>query len=86
MISVADQHRAMGAMLLTQVRQADARVPAERRVPRTAAEMRARINTRLGQSCGQCDGAGGRTEDTSSGGVSRQNWVTCTACRGTGVA
>jgi DnaJ-class molecular chaperone len=36
------------------------------------------------QPCTSCGGAGGRTVDTSSGGVSRQHWQTCQPCRGTG--
>jgi len=35
-------------------------------------------------TCGSCNGDGGRTVDTSSGGTTRQNWATCTTCRGTG--
>lgn len=34
--------------------------------------------------CTSCGGAGGRTVDTSSGGVSRQTWQTCGSCRGSG--
>ncbi|MGW6469456.1 hypothetical protein [Streptomyces rubiginosohelvolus] len=37
-------------------------------------------------SCGSCGGAGGKTVDTSSDGVSRQHWQTCTTCNGTGAA
>ncbi|MFI8200459.1 WhiB family transcriptional regulator [Streptomyces sp. NPDC085942] len=39
-----------------------------------------------GRACGSCGGAGGKTVDTSSGGVSRQHWQTCTTCSGTGEA
>ncbi|WP_276314458.1 hypothetical protein [Streptomyces sp. Z26] len=34
--------------------------------------------------CGSCNGQGGRVEDTSSGGVTRQHWVRCAPCSGTG--
>jgi DnaJ-class molecular chaperone len=36
------------------------------------------------RTCTACQGNGGRTETTTSGGVTRQTWRTCTACRGTG--
>lgn len=36
--------------------------------------------------CGTCQGAGGHTVDTSSGGVTRQNWQPCGTCRGSGTA
>ncbi|MFB7049674.1 hypothetical protein ACFCX7_26475 [Streptomyces microflavus] len=39
-----------------------------------------------GRPCTSCQGAGGRTVDTSSDGVSRQHWQSCTPCGGTGVA
>ncbi|MFE7060486.1 hypothetical protein ACFVAO_35345 [Streptomyces californicus] len=39
-----------------------------------------------GRACGDCGGAGGKSVDTSGGGVSRQHWQTCTSCSGTGVA
>ncbi|MET7933469.1 hypothetical protein [Streptomyces sp. NPDC005322] len=35
-------------------------------------------------TCTSCGGAGGRTEDTSSGGVTRQTWRSCSSCSGTG--
>ncbi|MER7135344.1 hypothetical protein ABT358_02225 [Streptomyces sp. NPDC000341] len=35
--------------------------------------------------CGTCQGRGGREVDTSSGGVTRKNWRSCTACNGSGV-
>lgn len=35
-------------------------------------------------TCNSCNGAGGRTEDTSSDGVTRQTWHSCTTCAGTG--
>lgn len=34
--------------------------------------------------CNSCSGTGGRTEDTTAAGVTRQTWRTCTTCRGTG--
>lgn len=37
------------------------------------------------QPCGNCGGQKGHVVDTSSGGVSRQNWQTCQACAGTGI-
>ncbi|MFD9601772.1 hypothetical protein ACFQ6O_43815 [Streptomyces sp. NPDC056441] len=37
-------------------------------------------------ACGTCGGQGGQMVDTSSDGVIRQNWVSCQACRGSGVA
>ncbi|MGW6684909.1 hypothetical protein ACWGBO_34340 [[Kitasatospora] papulosa] len=76
----------LGSHLLRMVREADARIPEGRRAPRTAAEMRARINIAANQACGSCSGAGGRVVDSSSDGVSRQHWESCTACAGTGVA
>ncbi|MEU1798259.1 hypothetical protein [Streptomyces californicus] len=39
-----------------------------------------------GGTCGSCNGAGGKTIDTSGDGVTRQHWQTCTSCSGTGVA
>jgi len=36
-------------------------------------------------TCTSCGGAGGRTVDTSSGGVTRQHWERCTSCNGSGV-
>ncbi|MFD3851767.1 hypothetical protein ACFWVB_38740 [Streptomyces microflavus] len=39
-----------------------------------------------GRPCTSCQGAGGRTVDTSSDGVSRQHWQSCTPCGGSGVA
>ncbi|MEU5599200.1 hypothetical protein [Streptomyces sp. NPDC020298] len=38
-----DACRRLGEHLLTVVREQDARIPAERRAPRTVAEMRARL-------------------------------------------
>jgi len=35
-------------------------------------------------TCSECAGAGGKTVDTSSGGVTRQNWERCQPCNGTG--
>ncbi|MEU5416566.1 hypothetical protein [Streptomyces clavifer] len=76
----------LGSHLIRVVRAADARIPEGRRAPRTAAEMRARINIAANQACGSCSGTGGRVVDTSSDGVSRQHWQSCGACGGTGVA
>ncbi|MEU5403619.1 hypothetical protein ABZ348_30510 [Streptomyces sp. NPDC005963] len=56
-----------------------------RRAPRTLAEMRARINIQAGTACPDCQGAGGRTVDTSSGGVTRKSWESCGSCNGLGV-
>ncbi|WP_331763427.1 hypothetical protein [Streptomyces anulatus] len=39
-----------------------------------------------GAACTRCGGTGGQTIDTSSDGVSRQNWQSCQPCGGTGVA
>ncbi|MDX2981608.1 hypothetical protein ACTFBT_38190 [Streptomyces microflavus] len=39
-----------------------------------------------GRPCTSCQGAGGRTVDTSSDGVTRQHWQSCTPCGGTGEA
>jgi len=41
-----DAHRRLGRHLLDVVRTQDAAIPAERRAPRTAAEMRARLQER----------------------------------------
>jgi DnaJ-class molecular chaperone len=77
----------LGAHLLDVVRRQDAAIPAERRAPRTVAEMRARQIAASGQqACGSCGGAGGHTVDSSEGGVTRQHWVRCGACGGTGAA
>ncbi|WP_405648984.1 hypothetical protein [Streptomyces uncialis] len=35
-------------------------------------------------ACGECGGTGGRVEDTSSGGVRRQTWISCGPCGGSG--
>ncbi|MGW3954062.1 hypothetical protein ACWEKM_24785 [Streptomyces sp. NPDC004752] len=87
----SDLAGSLGAHLLDVVRRQDARIPAGWRAPRTVAEMRARLAetvppVQAQQPCGACGGAGGRTVDTSSDGVTRQNWERCTACGGTGVA
>ncbi|MFJ4858627.1 hypothetical protein [Streptomyces sp. NPDC088730] len=37
-----------------------------------------------GGQCSSCQGAGGKMIDTSSDGVTRQHWQSCTACGGTG--
>ncbi|MFJ3594570.1 hypothetical protein ACIQUY_34840 [Streptomyces sp. NPDC090231] len=39
-----------------------------------------------GGQCSSCHGAGGTMIDTSSDGVTRQHWHSCTACGGTGAA
>ncbi|MFJ3100332.1 hypothetical protein [Streptomyces sp. NPDC086835] len=36
------------------------------------------------RQCGTCQGQGGKTVDTSSGGVTRKQWKTCADCRGRG--
>lgn len=38
------------------------------------------------RTCTGCGGNGGRTEDTSSNGITRQNWVSCGSCGGSGEA
>ncbi|MEV6533659.1 hypothetical protein AB0M86_29375 [Streptomyces sp. NPDC051639] len=82
-----DANHQLGAHLLDVVRRQDAAIPAARRAPRTVAEMRARLIGASGQqSCGSCGGTGGQTVDTSSGGITRQTWVSCGSCHGTGVA
>ncbi|MFF8618145.1 hypothetical protein [Streptomyces sp. NPDC015350] len=72
---------------------------AGRRVRRTYAEMvpgaydrqpilrmtRAVITFEASRECSSCHGEGGRMEDTSSDGVIRRTWVTCSSCWGTGV-
>ncbi|WP_307160636.1 hypothetical protein [Streptomyces rishiriensis] len=86
---MADQgaHRRLGQHLLNVVRRQDAAIPADRRAPRTAAEMRLRQSKASGQqACGTCQGAGGRTVDSSSSGITRQGWVRCDNCQGTGRA
>ncbi|MEU0034654.1 hypothetical protein [Streptomyces sp. NPDC006333] len=82
-----DANRQLGAHLLDVVRRQDTAIPAARRASRTVAEMRARLIAASGQqSCGSCGGTGGQTIDTSSGGITRQTWVSCGSCNGTGVA
>lgn len=81
-----DVHQRLGSFLVRIVRETDTRISAGRRAPRTVAEMRARINIAAGQACSSCGGTGGRIEDTSGDGVSRQTWQSCTSCSGTGVA
>ncbi|MFE7805895.1 hypothetical protein ACFU51_14760 [Streptomyces sp. NPDC057430] len=76
-------HR-LGALLKRLVAESDARIPVERRAPRTLADMRARIHRAAGRACQDCDGTGGETKDTSSGGVTRRTWHSCSSCRGTG--
>jgi len=38
------------------------------------------------QTCPTCKGAGGKTVDTSSDGVTRKTWRTCGTCKGKGTA
>jgi DnaJ-class molecular chaperone len=38
------------------------------------------------RTCTGCNGDGGRTVDTSSNGIVRQNWKTCDTCNGSGTA
>jgi DnaJ-class molecular chaperone len=79
--------RRLGALLLRMVREADARIPVTRRVPRTVAEMRQRIEVRQEGVCPACGGSGGRTETVVDGnGVVRQTWHPCTTCRGSGAS
>lgn len=85
--AVQDTHRRLGQHLLDVVRRQDAAIPADRRAPRTVAEMRIRQIEASGQQpCGTCHGAGGHTVDTSSGGITRQGWLRCDDCQGTGHA
>ncbi|WP_329028258.1 hypothetical protein [Streptomyces sp. NBC_00690] len=58
---------------------------AGRRAPRTLAAMRGRINVQAGVACPECQGTGGETVDTSSGGVTRKTWQSCGSCNGLGV-
>ncbi|MGK5497295.1 hypothetical protein [Streptomyces sp. URMC 125] len=43
-----DNHHRLGEYLLRAVREADARIPVERRAPRTVAQMRARLTAHAG--------------------------------------
>lgn len=52
-----DAARRLGQHLLAVVRAQDARIPADRRVPRTAAEMRARLAERTAQTVTMRDDA-----------------------------
>lgn len=82
-----DANRRLGQHLLDVVRRQDAAIPVGRRAPRTVADMRARQIAASGQqACGTCHGTGGKTVDTSSGGITRQSWVSCGTCHGTGHA
>lgn len=82
-----DAHRRLGAHLLDVVRRQDARIPADRRAPRTVAEMRLRQIEASGQQpCGTCHGADGSTVDYSEGGITRKGWVRCGDCQGRGTA
>jgi hypothetical protein len=79
--------RRLGALLLRMVREADARVPATRRVPRTVAEMRQRIEVRQEGVCPACSGSGGTNVSwVDENGVHRQMWQPCTTCRGSGAS
>ncbi|PJE97158.1 hypothetical protein CUT44_14360 [Streptomyces carminius] len=49
-----DNHRRLGAELLRRVREADVRIPAERRAPRTVAQMRARLAAAADDACPLC--------------------------------
>ncbi|WP_314416134.1 hypothetical protein [Streptomyces sp. DSM 40484] len=50
-----DANRRLGQHLLDVVRRQDAAIPAERRAPRTVAEMRARLAERMADdACGLC--------------------------------
>ncbi|WP_157880843.1 hypothetical protein [Streptomyces griseoruber] len=89
-----DANRRLGRHLLDVVRRQDAAIPADRRAPRTVAEMHARLAQADGaslpvpqaqQPCSSCGGAGGKVVDTSSGGVTRQSWQSCGSCNGSGV-
>ncbi|MEU3602254.1 hypothetical protein ABZ714_26580 [Streptomyces sp. NPDC006798] len=42
------------------------------------------LGRRAARACPSCGGSGGRTEDTSDGGVVRRTWRSCSACGGTG--
>ncbi|WP_052862574.1 hypothetical protein [Streptomyces sp. Tu6071] len=70
--------------MLAEARQADTRIPAGRRAPRTAAEQRARLNHAAGIACSDCDGHGGRTSTTHTDDVVRTSWARCLTCSGTG--
>ncbi|MGK5497558.1 hypothetical protein [Streptomyces sp. URMC 125] len=49
-----DNHHRLGTELLRRVRAADARIPAERRAPRTVAQMRARLAAATDDACPLC--------------------------------
>ncbi|MFB7598383.1 hypothetical protein [Streptomyces sp. NPDC056160] len=55
--AVGDAERRLGQHLLAVIRAQDAKIPAHRRVPRTAAEMRARLAERTGQAATMRDDA-----------------------------
>ncbi|WP_435059735.1 hypothetical protein [Streptomyces sp. bgisy060] len=76
----------LGSLLRRMTAEADARIPAERRAPRTAAERRARINRAAGRACRACEGAGGTVTETSAAGVTRRSWHSCQSCKGTGTS
>ncbi|MGW0573021.1 hypothetical protein [Streptomyces tauricus] len=53
--AATDAERRLGQHLLDVVRRQDAAIPAERRAPRTVAEMRARLAERMADdACGLC--------------------------------
>ncbi|MFJ4633658.1 hypothetical protein [Streptomyces sp. NPDC088847] len=80
-----DASQRLGAHILDVVHRQDAPIPAERRALHTAPEMRARLaEVRGEQSCDACGGNGGHTETISDNGVTRQNWVRCGSCNGSG--
>ncbi|MFP8886811.1 hypothetical protein [Streptomyces mangrovi] len=66
-----DNHHRLGAELLHRVRSADARIPAERRVPRTVAEMRARLAAAADDACPLCGWWRCRCADQAAPGVAR---------------
>ncbi|MFJ2094684.1 hypothetical protein ACIOEW_36325 [Streptomyces sp. NPDC087901] len=43
------------------------------------------LTFRASDQCQPCGGQGGRMVDTSSDGVTRQHWQSCTSCSGSGV-
>lgn len=56
---------------------------AGRRAPRLRCEMEDRLSPCMG-NCSHCEGKGGTTTTTKSGGVTRSSWKSCGSCRGTG--
>ncbi|MGK5448818.1 hypothetical protein [Streptomyces radiopugnans] len=49
-----NHHRRLGAELLRWIREADTRVPAEQRAPRTVAQMHARLAAATDDACPLC--------------------------------